>query len=313
MRALRFAKYGPPSVLTVEDIDTPKLAPGDALVEVRASGINPSDVKNVAGAFHASLPRIPGRDYAGIVVDGEGWKGKEVWGSVPGIVHDGTHAEFLAVPASWLSEKPRGLSMEQASTIGIPYLAAWQSIVEAGRVEAGETVLITGALGAVGRAATQIARWKKAKVIGAGRSAGPSEADAFIDTSRKDLAKEARALTDGKGVDLVLDCVGASLFEAALNSLRVGGRQVAITSAGKRRVEFDLLDFYHNLSHLIGVDTMKIEGRDIARIMDELRAGFESGYLRPSQTVTWTLGRAREAYTAVERGASVKQVLLPRG
>jgi NADPH2:quinone reductase len=313
MKALRFAKYGPPSVLTLDNIDTPKPAPGEAVVEVRASGINPSDVKNVAGAFHASLPRTPGRDYAGVVVDGEGWKGREVWGSVPGIAHEGTHAEFLAVPVSWLSEKPGSLSMEQASTIGIPYLAAWQSIVEAGHVRAGETVLVTGALGAVGRAATQIAHWKKAKVIGAGRTEGPSEADAFIDTSRKDLAKEARALTDGKGVDLVLDAVGGPLFEAALSSLRVGGRHVAITSAGKRRVEFDLLDFYHNLSHLIGVDTMKIEGPEIARIMNELRTGFESGYLQPSQTVTWPFDRALEAYTAVERGASVKQVLLPHG
>jgi NADPH:quinone reductase len=314
MKALRFAKYGPPSVLTLDEIDRPKPAPDEALVEVRAAGINPSDVKNVAGAFEASLPRTPGRDYAGVVVEGEGWKGREVWGSVAGIVPQGTHAEFLVVPLDGLSEKPKSLSMEQASTVGIPYLAAWSSLVEAGRVEAGETVLITGALGAVGRAATQIAHWKKAKVLGADRVEAPSEADAFIDTGTKDLTEEARRLTGGKGVDLVLDCVGGPLFEPCLKSLRIGGRQVAITSAGKRRVAFDLLDFYHNLSRLIGVDTMKITAPEIAKAMDQLRAGFDDGHFAPFEIATWPLDRAFEAYEAVDKGATqAKQVLLPHG
>jgi len=85
MRALRFAKYGPPSVLSLDDIASPVLKSGEALVEVHAAAINPSDVKNVAGAFEATLPRTPGRDYAGIVVAGEGWKGREVWGSGEGL------------------------------------------------------------------------------------------------------------------------------------------------------------------------------------------------------------------------------------
>ena len=84
MKALRFEKYGPPSVLSIQELPVPDLKPGEALVELQASAINPSNVKNVAGVFKASLSRTPGRDYAGVVVAGDGWKGGEVWGSGAG-------------------------------------------------------------------------------------------------------------------------------------------------------------------------------------------------------------------------------------
>jgi NADPH:quinone reductase len=315
MKALRFEKYGPPSVLSIQELQVPDLRAGEALVELHASAINPSDVKNVAGAFKASLPRIPGRDFAGVVVAGDSWKGKEVWGSGAGfgVWHDGTHAQYIAVSSDGLSEKPAPLSMEQASTVGVPYLAAWSGLVDAANIQAGETVLITGALGAVGRAATQIAHWKKAKVIGADISDKPSDVDVFVNTKTGELPVEVKALTNGKGADLVFDAVGGPMFETCLKSLRLGGRQVAITSVGNGRVEFSLVDFYHNLQRLIGVDTMKLTGPAIAKIMDKLRAGFEEGYLRSSPVQSWSLDQAIDAYTAVERGTGLnKHVFLPR-
>jgi NADPH2:quinone reductase len=235
MKALRFEEYGPPSVLSIQELPVPDLKTGEALVELHASAINPSDVKNVAGAFKASLPRIPGRDFAGVVVAGDGWKGKEVWGSGAGfgVWRDGTHAQYIVAGLDGLSRKPAQLSMEEASTVGVPYLAAWSGLVDGANIQAGETVLITGALGAVGRAATQIAHWKKAKVIGADISDEPSDADVFINIKAKELPVEVKALTDGKGADLVFDAVGGPMFEPCLKSLRLGGRQVAITSIGK--------------------------------------------------------------------------------
>jgi NADPH2:quinone reductase len=316
MKALRFEKYGPPSVLSVQQLPVPDLKTGEALVEVHASAINPSDVKNVAGAFKAALPRIPGRDFAGVVVAGESWKGKEVWGSGAGfgVWHDGTHAQYVVVHSEGLSEKPAKLSMEEASTVGVPYLAAWSGLVDAANIQAGETVLITGALGAVGRAATQIAHWKKAKVIGADISDKPSEVDYFVNTKTKELPFEVKAVTNGKGADLVFDGVGGSMFETCLKSLRLGGRQVAITSVGNGPVEFSLVDFYHNLQRLMGVDTVKLTGPAIAKIMDKLRVGFEDGVLRPSTVQRWSLDQAIDAYRAVENGASPnKHVFLPHG
>jgi NADPH:quinone reductase-like Zn-dependent oxidoreductase len=161
-------------------------------------------------------------------------------------------------------------------------------------------------------AATQIAHWKHARVIGADRSDKPSEADAFVNTKNKDLPAEVKALTDGKGVDLVLDAVGGPMFESSLKSLRLGGRQVAITSVGDGRVEVNLVDFYHNCLRLLGVDTLKLAGSEIAKIMDDLRAGFEDGHLRPPPVQTWTLDQGIDAYMAVEKGsASSKQILSP--
>ena len=151
MKALRFEKYGPPSVLSLQELRVPDLKPGEALVELHASAINPSDVKNVAGVFKASLPRVPGRDYAGVVVAGDGWKGKEVWGSGAGlgVTRDGTHAQYLIVGLDSLSEKPSLLSMEEASAVGVAYLAAWSALVHAADIQAGETVLCKEVWGAV--------------------------------------------------------------------------------------------------------------------------------------------------------------------
>jgi NADPH:quinone reductase-like Zn-dependent oxidoreductase len=315
MKALRFETYGPPSVLSLQELRAPDLGPGKALVELYASAINPSDVKNVAGVFKASLPRVPGRDYAGVVVAGEGWVGKEVWGSGAGfgVTRDGTHAQYLAADLDSLSEKPSHLSMEEAAAVGVPYLAAWSALVAAADIQAGETVLVSGALGAVGRAATQIAHWKKARVIGADVVSGASDVDDLINVKESDLAVEVRGLTGGRGADLALDAVGGPMFEPCLRSLRVGGRQVAIASLGSGRVEFNLVDFYHGLHRLIGVDTLKLTGPEIATMMDDLRAGFEDGHLKTSALRTWPLDHAIDAYEAVAKGDGPnKHVLLPR-
>jgi NADPH:quinone reductase-like Zn-dependent oxidoreductase len=316
MKAVRFAQYGPPSVLSLVDTERPALESGEALVEIKAAAINPSDVKNVAGVFHAQLPRIPGRDFAGVVVDGGGdaWNGKEVWGSGAGlgVTKDGTHAQYVALPLDWLAEKPANLSMEEASAVGVPYLVSWEALVGAAAIQKGETILITGAAGAVGRAATQIARWMGATVIGADLGDKPPDVDLFISSRDKVLDAEVKRLTHDRGVDLVLDAVGGPVFEPALKSLRIGGRQVVITSVGKRRVEFDLIDFYHDLKRLIGVDSMKFTGEDIARNLNRLRAGFEQGRLKPSSVHSWPIAQAAAAYELTERGGSpAKQILLP--
>ena len=118
MKALRFAEFGPPSVLRIEEVPIPEPGDGEALVRVKAAAINPSDIGDVAGHFKkTTLPRTPGRDFAGVVVKGKQHEGEEVWGSAPnlGIVRDGSHAEYVVVPAETLSPKPKSLSMAPVS------------------------------------------------------------------------------------------------------------------------------------------------------------------------------------------------------
>jgi NADPH:quinone reductase len=313
MKALRFAEFGPPSVLRIEDVAIPEPGEGEALVHVKAAAINPSDIGNVAGRFkNTTLPRTPGRDFAGVVVKGTR-HGEEVWGSFPklGIVRDGSHAEYVVVPAETLSLKPKSLSMAQAAPIGVPYITAWASLVSTAQIQAGETILIVGAGGAVGQAATQIANWKQARVIGADVASDPIPGtESVVNTETEDLRERVLELTAGRGVDAVFDTVGGPLFEPALRSLRSGGRQVAISSRGEPRVSFNLIDFYHNFSRLLGVDSYGLTLQQIAEITNELRPGFETGALKPPLIEIVPFEKAVEAYSRMAAGQTKsKQVL----
>jgi NADPH:quinone reductase len=314
MKSLRFAAFGPPSVLRIEELPMPEPGDGEALVHVKAAAINPSDIGNVAGRFKkTTLPRTPGRDFAGIVIKGKLHEGEEVWGSGPslGIVRDGSHAEYVVVPLETLSLKPKSLSMAQAAAIGIPFITAWASVVSAAQIQAGETILVVGAAGAVGQAATQIANWKQARVIGADMRSDPIPGtESVVNTKIENLHARVMELTAGKGVDAVFDTVGGPMFEPALQSLRLGGRQVAIASPGQPRVSFSLIDFYHNFSRLLGVDSFGLTPRQVAEIQEELRLGFETGALKPLPIEIVPFEKAVDTYTLVGAGqAKAKQVL----
>ena len=157
----------------------------------------------------------------------------------------------------------------------------------------------------------RIANWRKARVLGATRTSEPIPgAAAIIITRTEDLRQRVFELTDGKGADAVFDTIGGAMFEPALRSLRIGGRQVAITSTGDRRVSFDLVDFYHNSSQLIGVDSMKLTSHDVATIADELRPGFENGALNTPPLEIVPFVSAVAAYERIANSqARAKQVL----
>lgn len=118
---------------------------------------------------HTTLPRTPRRDFAGVVVEGpENLVGTEVWGTGGdiGFTRDGSHAQYIVLPKEAVRPKPSTLSMEEAGSAGVTYVTAWLSVIEAGGLVAGETLLVIGATGGVGSAAMQIAKWKGARVIG---------------------------------------------------------------------------------------------------------------------------------------------------
>jgi NADPH2:quinone reductase len=117
-------------------------------------------------------------------------------------------------------------------------------------------------------------------------------------------------LTEGRGVDAVFDTVGGPMFEPALRSLRFGGRQVAITSVGNPRVSFNLIDFYHNFSRLLGVDSYGLTARQISEIEDQLHPGFETEVLKPPPIELVPFEKAVDAYSRMAAGqAKAKQVL----
>src|SRR5580692_4633637 len=318
MRALRFFEFGEPSKLSLVDLPDPRADPTTAVVRILAASVNPSDVKNVAGQMEGTvLPRVPGRDFSGVVEDGpREWLGAAVWGTGGeiGFSEDGTHAERIAFPIAALAKRPANLEHEVAATVGVSFIIAWLGAIEYAALREGETVAVIGVGGAVGGAVVQIARARGCKVIGVDRGERPLPPageliDAFV-SSEGDIAAQVKALTEGKGAEVVFDTVGGVMFEAALRSLRHRGRLVEISATGKRRVDFDLIDFYHNESRMFGADTRKLDAVASARILSSLAPGFEDGsYQSPTIARAYTLADGAGAYEAVARGTRGRVVL----
>ena len=307
------ASGSPAESLAVRNEPVPKPGPGEVLVEVHAAAVNPLDSANIAGLLGTPLPMIPGVDFAGVVVSDGEHKGQEVWGSSPqlGMQRPGTHAQFVALPETWLSRKPESLTMTQAGDVGRPYLAAWETMIEAGKLKPGETVLITGGGGAVGQAAMSIANWRGATAIIAAAHR-PDGAQDFIDTNSADLLEAVRELTGGRGVDMVLDGVGGALFEPAVKSLRFGGRMTGLHS--HERVDVDLTEIYSYERRVTGLASVFMDGAHCANIFDQLAALLDQGILHAPAVKAWPLQKVADAYQAVQDGSGgVRQVLLIGG
>jgi NADPH:quinone reductase-like Zn-dependent oxidoreductase len=319
MDAVVIQAGGPPAEsLAIRSEAIPQPGPGEVLIEVHAAAVNPLDVANAQGLLGTPLPKIPGGDFAGVVVSDGDHFGEEVWGTGPalGMALDGnrpgTHAQFVAIPETWLSRKPERLTMAEAAAVGRSHWAAWETLINMMEIMPGETILITGGGGMVGQAATAIARWRGAEVIIAGLHR-PSGVERFIDTTSGDLAEAVLELTDRRGADLVLDTVGGALFVPALRSLRYDGRIVGL-HGGAEPIQLDVNEIYNRQLRVTGLATVFYDGAQVARIFDQLRALFDHGLLAPPAVKTWPLANSVEAYQTVINGsAGIKQVLVPIG
>jgi NADPH:quinone reductase-like Zn-dependent oxidoreductase len=319
MDAVVIQASGPPAEsLVVRSEPVPQPSSGEVLVEVHAAAVNPLDIVNALGLLGTPLPKIPGGDYAGIVVSDCDHVGEEVWGVGPalGMALDGnragTHAQLVAIPETWLSRKPERLTMAEAAAVGRSHWAAWETLINIMQITPGETILIIGGGGMVGQAATAIARWRGAEVIVAGHHR-PDGVERFIDTSSSDVREAALELTGGRGADLALDTVGGELFVPALRSLRYDGRMVGL-HGGAEPIQLDVNEIYNRQLRVTGLATVFYDGAHVARIFDQLCALFGLGILDPPAVKTWPLENSAEAYQTVMDGSGgIKQVLLPIG
>src|SRR3954447_10214603 len=252
------------SLTPVIETHTLSRTASDLLIEVKAAAVNPSDVKAATGLMpYAVFPRTPGRDYAGLGIDGPaGSIGHEGFGCSGdlGIRRDGTRASHLVVEADAVVDKPKTVSWEEAAGIGVPFVTAMEGFRRAGVPKPGEAVLVFGVNGKVGQAAVQIATWQGARVIGVVRKAEPYEGHTnasieVIDASATDVATRVRELTDGRGADIVFNTVGDPYFQAAHKSLALRGRQILI-AAVDRIVQFNILEFYRGQHTYVGIDTL---------------------------------------------------------
>ena len=309
-------------LIDIVEHPVPHPGPGQVLVEIVAAGVNPSDVKASLGHMpHAIWPRIPGRDFAGIVREGPTQMiGLEIWGGGGelGITQDGSHAKWMVLDQKAVRAKPVNFSMEEAGSIGVPFITAFEGLREAGGVQPTDVVLVCGGNGKVGQAVIQLATMAGAQVFAVeynkqallGHRSNPVE---MFDSSSDDVARIVREKTGGHGADIVFNTVGSPFFEMANNALAKQGRQVFI-STFDRAVPFDIFNFFRGRHKYIGIDTLALSSVDGARIFDKLKPKFEAGILNPFPINPASVHRfedAAKAYASVLRGNPDRVLLKP--
>ena len=243
MKALVLTTHGSP--LRIERVERPKAAPGQVLVRVKASGVNPLDLKIMKGqAAHAQhpLPAILGIDMAGVVeavgADVAGVEqGDEVYGMTGGVGGvQGSLAEFVAVDAMLLAPKPKRLAMREAAAVPLVFITAWEGLVDRASVRAGQKVLVHGGAGGVGHMAVQLARAFDAEVYATGSRKDKAYIEGlgavFIEYGQVAIADYVSAYTTGRGFDLVYDAVGGAVLDASFNAVARFGHVVSALGWG---------------------------------------------------------------------------------
>ncbi|PVZ19514.1 MULTISPECIES: zinc-binding alcohol dehydrogenase family protein [unclassified Pseudomonas] len=319
MQALQFQATGSLDHLSFADLPMPVPAEGEVLVRVEAAGLNPSDMKNVLGRFpYTTLPRVPGRDFAGVVEQGPAQLlGKAVWGTGrgPGFTRDGSHARYLTVPAQGVTPMPQSLTFAQAASLGVPYTTAWDAL-ERAQVQAGTRLLIIGANGAVGQAALALARLRGAQVLAAVRR--PEQATSLhargIDTlvlgDHEQLRMQVEAVYPG-GAQVVFDTTGFWL-PAAVDALAPFGRIALIAAPADGTVQLPALSLYRRGGELIGVNSLLYDTIGCAAMLHSFTEAFDQGHLpRPEAPCQIPLAEGVISYRALEAGSTEKVVLIP--
>ena len=329
MRAIIVDKFGAPERLRVGDVAEPVPRADEVLVTVYAAPVNYVDLLVIGGTYQflPPLPFTPGKGPAGVVAAlGRNVTSLQVGDRVLAMAEQGGYAEAVTVVANQCYRLPPSMSFTEAASLSLVYDTAWFALRERARLEAGETVLVLGASGGVGQAAVQLARAMGARVL-AGilrpereasvRAAG---ADSVIDLSATDLRDSLRAqvyaVTEERGVDIILDPLGGTIFEAAVRALAWCGRLVVIGFAAGAiptiRTNYLLLKNIE-ISGLQISDYRKRRPERVAACFAEIFSLYEQGKVKPATATAFPLVRAGEALTALrEQRAAARAVLRLR-
>jgi len=322
MKALRFSKTGDLKYLEYADCPMPTPASGEVLIEIRAARLNKNDISNVMGRLpYTTLPRTPGRDFSGVIVDGpKKMIGKSVWGTGKeiGFTRDGTHAQYLTLPAKGVSIKPESLSYAQASSCGVPYVTAWHALEGAG-VKKGCKLLVVGAAGAVGGAAVMLGRWRGAEILGAERDqtlasdlASRGIQSIVLPSTPSAAGELGRSVREKfpDGADVIFDTSGLWVAEA-VGALANFGRIAVIVVPGNGEVVMPIRDLYRRGAGIVGVNSLLYSSVDCARLMTRIGKGFDGGQLQgPQGLEEHPLADGPQMYEALAKGSNTKIVFV---
>lgn len=320
MKAIRVHQFGGPEQLKLEEVPDLQPGPGQVVVQVRAIGVNPFETYQRTGtyAIKPQLPYTPGADAAGIVAKtGPGVQRVKVNDRVYVAGNlTGSYAEQTLCLESQVHPLPAKVSFEQGAAIGVPYVTAYRALFQKAHALPAETVLIHGASGGVGLAATQLARAHGMTVIGTASSGQGQElvkqngAHHVLDHNQSDVPESVKKLTDSRGADVILEMLANKNLAKDLSMVALRGRIIVIGNRGN--IEINPRDGMSRDASIIGFTVWNTPEKDLSIIHAALVAALESGVARPVIGKKFPLAEAARAHEDVlQPGSYGKIVLIP--
>ena len=338
MRQIWIEKFGPPEVLTLKSAPDPEPKPGEVRIRVEASGVNFAEIVGRTGLYPdlPPLPVVPGYEVSGRIDAVGAEVDKSLIGrDVLALTRFGGYADVVCVSAQQIFTRPPGMTSLEAAALPVNYLTAWQLIVVMGGLKRGETMLVHSAGGGVGIAATQIAKHLGARVIGTASAAKHAElralgVDQLIDYRTEDFETRTRELTNGRGVDLILDAVGGESWKKGYRVLAPGGRLgmfgVSAAASGKERsmlgfvsllastpwLQFNPISLMNANKGVFGVNLGHMWG-EVDRIRewaDRLLELWAQGVVKPKIARSFRFDEAAQAHHFIQDRRNIGKVLL---
>jgi len=316
-------KGGPPEVLKIATRPRPVAGAGEVLIRVGAAGVNRPDVLQRQGGYPPppGASDIPGLEIAGEIVQlGAGAGDWKIGDSVCALVTGGGYAEYALAPAPQCLPVPRGLSPVEAAGLPETFFTVWTNVFERGRLQPGETLLVHGGSSGIGTTAIQMASRLGARVFA---TAGNAEkcaacerlgAAQAINYRESDFVEAIKALTGGKGVDVILDMVGADYIERNIRCLATEGRlvQIGFQKGAKAEVNFMplMLKRLTYTGSTLRIQSVESKGRIARALRERVWPLIESGAIRPVIHATFPLERAAEAHRLMESNAHIGKIIL---
>jgi len=323
MTAIDYETAGEPDVLQPVSVAVPRPGPGEVLVRVAAAGVHRPDVLQRRGLYPPppGAPHIPGLEIAGTVVAaGEGVAAPLVGQAVCALVSGGGYAQYCLAVAAHCLPVPAGLAMHEAAAMPETLLTVWHNVFQRGYARDGETLLVHGGTSGIGTMAIALARLFDIRVIVTCGSDDKCEravalgAAHAINYKTEDFVERVKALTDGKGVEIVLDMVGGSYLPRNMACLAEDGRHVTIAVQGGLQAEISVLDIMRRRLTLTGSTLRARPDGFKALLVDEIARevwpAVEDGDLRPLVARRYPLAEAAAAHAQMESGDLIGKLVL---
>ena len=323
MKVIEISQFGPPEVLRLAERPDPLPAAGEILIDVAAAGVNRPDVIQRLGKYPPppGASDIPGLEVAGVVAavapDVRGWA---VGAPICALVAGGGYAERAAVPQEQCLPIPKGLTAIQAAALPETFFTVWTNVFQRGQLRAGETILIHGGTSGIGTTAIQLAKAFGARVFATAGSDAKCEASRKLGAEHafnyrtQDWAADAKRVTDGRGVNVILDIVGGEYIARNLDLLSIEGRLLQIAFLKTARAEIDFSVMMRKRAWITG-STLRprspAEKGVIARdLLDQVWPLLENGTVAPVIHQVFPLADAAAAHRVMEESSHIGKLVL---